>query len=476
MKSSYLSARITSVACFWNVFMAMALAVAEIAGRRIALFLILPSLTFVLGTTNFDFAFFSSEQFPSAISAWIVYLIARQIRSPRRWRVLIVGLLSGALPFCKIQVGPSGVLFFVASGCVVLASFGRSREALRWILIQCAGGLTVPVLILGPVAMAGALGEFYEFYIKTALSYRNAGDAMQKMDVHALIFAVREFGVLSLCLLGLAALGMTVGCLERRRAYKGLLNVGLLGFSGGYVLLSGASILRTGYPFPHYLVLLIVPGILLLGAAFRAFRDTEAEAGYPHPAVSQGSKIQNSSSISMRGFAVSGIAVGLGVAVQAVAMAEDLSKNARLLASWGSGTHPLAEVIRGQIKPGDTVGVWGWAPKFNVMAQVAPAFRFSQSLFLLDDTPWLLAVRPFFLSRFMSDFEKSRPRLFVDAPDEFLWPSYPHGVMARHWAVPVVSDFVRKNYSLIASIPSTTGKVPILLYKLKEESEQQVKQ
>jgi len=104
------------------------------------------------------------------------------------------------------------------------------------------------------------------------------------------------------------------------------------------------------------------------------------------------------------------------------------------------------------------------------MSQVPPAFRFSQSLFLLDESPWFAEVRPFFLSRFMADLEKSRPRLFIDAPDEFMWPGYPQGTMARHWVIPVLSEYIRKNYTLIGTMPSPPGKAAIMVYRLKEAS------
>jgi hypothetical protein len=459
LELGYIAARITSILCLWSMFLGLALALAEIAGRRLALLLLLPAATFLLTTTNFDFVFFSSEQLPSALSAWIVYLIAAQVRAPRSRVAYSIGLLTGALPFCKIQVGPVSVLLFAAAAAVVWQHSAPPRQKLRLLLVQAMGGLSVPFLILFPVLVSGVWREFFEFYIRSALLYKNAGTAMQKMDLNALIFAVREFGVLSVSSLVLSVLALSAGWfipekLTRDRRYL----CALLG-SAAYFCLVAASILKTGYPFPHYLMLLIVPTVTLLGVSYHPFKAGTGAVG------------PTASPLAERGVLFGAFAVGLAVLFQAGATVADLSRNSRLLANWGPGLHPLGEVIKGLVKPGDTIAVWGWAPKFYVMSQTAPAYRFSQSIFLLDTNPSFEEARSFYLDSFLSDLRKEMPKLFVDAPDEFVWPSYPQGVLARHWTLPVLSDFVRRNYTLVGNMESPPGKAAIMIYRLKEASQ-----
>ena len=281
---------------------------------------------------------------------------------------------------------------------------------------------------------------------------------MQKMDLHALFFAVREFGYLTVSCLILSAVALTAGWfIQKKLLGERRYLIALLGASA-YLALVAASILKTGYPFPHYLMLLIVPLVSLLGVTFHPFqRATSADTLTATPL---------SRAVGLCGAGL----LGCAVLMQAAATAADISRNARLMADWGPGMHPLGEVIKKLVKPGDTIAVWGWAPKFYVMSQTPPAYRFSQSIFLLDQNPSFQEARSFYLDSFLSDLQKEMPKLFIDAPDEFVWPSYPQGVLARHWTLPVLSDFVRRNYTLLGNMESPPGKAPIMIYRLKEAS------
>jgi hypothetical protein len=317
------------------------------------------------------------------------------------------------------------------------------------------GGLTVPTLILLPVAIGGAWGDFVEFYIRTALGYRNK--AQVPVGAGSLIFGVREFGflVVSVSVLSVAALVTAVVkrvSLLREKHYGSM-----LGFAAVYLWVTAFSILKTGYPFPHYLMLLIVPGVSLLGITFKpllgSFPVECRKESAPAPVLDR----------------VVFVLVACALGGQMYFSALDLSRNRQFLRDWGNGLHPAGEIIQKLVQPGDTIAVWGWAPKFNVMSQTPSALRFSQCMFLLDPAAPERISQVFF-DRFFADLVKNRPRLFLDAPDEFVWPEYPHGEMARHWVLPVLSEFVRKNYSIVGTIPSAPGKVPIMVYKRREEA------
>jgi hypothetical protein len=74
------------------------------------------------------------------------------------------------------------------------------------------------------------------------------------------------------------------------------------------------------------------------------------------------------------------------------------------------------------------------------------------------------------LELFLRDFEKSKPALFVDAPDEFWFPdpATPRGITARHSMQKEISGIVARDYQLIGHINSTPEKVPIMVYKRRE--------
>ncbi len=464
LKLDYLAARLTGVFCVWATFGALALAMVELVGRRWALALLMPAMCFVFTTTNLDFAFFSSEQLPSAISACVVYLIFRQWRTHRFWAGYLIGFLTGALPFCKIQTGPAALLLFGAAAWSAIARLGRTKTALKALVWMALGGITVPCLILVPVAAGGAWGDFMELYIRTALGYKNKGSGGRAGMAGALIFGVKEFGFLATSTLVLSAGALALSWVKSRslrwKTGHGLCLAGAV----LYLAVTTYCVLRSGYPFPHYLTLLIVPGVVLLGMSFCPLLSLSQ----PKPGNVSIKAPLPSSLLSRRPVAAVW-ALCLAVLLQTGVAVDEIYRNKQFIANWGNGALPIGEWIRGQVKPGDTLAVWGWAPKFNVMSQVPPATRFSQCIFLLDPAA-PESMRQVFLSRFIADLGKSKPRLFLDAPDEFIWPEYPHGVAARHFGVKAVSDFVREHYSLVGNIPSPPGKVPIMVYRLKEGS------
>ena len=279
---------------------------------------------------------------------------------------------------------------------------------------------------------------------------------MQKMDVSALIFSIREFGVFFICcfILVLSSIAFsTVFDKERKelRQYAFLIL-----FSFAYLTFVAASILRTGYPFPHYLMLMVVPLVFMVGVSVRPVQRVVEQGAW---GIVDFTKQAALPLVLMLGGAV---------CAQACATIADLRKNPRLMEDWGPGIHPVTEVIRSLVKPGDRIAVWGWAPKLYVMSQTRPAYRFPQSIFLLAPSHAPDPIRDLYFESFLSDLQKEKPKLFIDAPDEFVWPGYPQGVLARHWALPIVSQFVRENYSLVRNFDSLPGKSSILIYRLKD--------
>jgi hypothetical protein len=155
--------------------------------------------------------------------------------------------------------------------------------------------------------------------------------------------------------------------------------------------------------------------------------------------------------------------------MQAFATVGDLSRNKQFLPNWGPAKHPMGELIKNMTESGDSIVVWGWVPKFYVFSEMFPGTRFMQTLFLLDESPKFSRAREVYLTAFINDLEHSKPKLFIDAPDEFIWPEYPHGALGRHWAVPKISEYIRSNYTLAGSFPypQGSGKADIMVYKRK---------
>lgn len=472
-KFDYLAARLSSVLCITAMFSGLGAALVSLVGGARAFLLLMPAFTFVATTTNLDFAFLGSEQLPSAISAWIIFLIVQQARAPRRLYGFLIGVLTGALPFCKIQIGPTAVFLFLVGAGACVARMGGLRNALAPLWSQAAGGFVVPLLILTPVAIGGAWGDFTEFYIRAALSYGNTLNKWQSSSITSFLWGVQEFGFLTLGTFVLAALSFVLIWIRGELKFISKRRLLAVAATLAYVVLVAGSILRTGYPFPHYLMFLMVPYVAFVGVCFSCIqvgalnkpaeivqdqKKGKRSIRTAEPAVDTGGRSS-----------FSAVMVCCVTLMQAFATVGDLSRNKQFLPNWGPAKHPMGELIKNMTEPGDSIAVWGWAPKFYVFSEMFPATRFMQTLFLLDESPKFSRAREVYLAKFISDLEQSKPRLFVDAPDEFIWPEYPHGALGRHWAVPKVSEYVRNNYTLAGSFPypQGSGKADIMVYKRK---------
>jgi hypothetical protein len=454
LKPDYFAARITGLICLWAMLSGLTLALGELAGRRIALLLAMPAVTLLLTSLNLDYLFFSSEQLPIALMAWVVYALALQVKKPSKGRAYFVGLLTGALPFCKIQVGPAAVYLWMAGTGILYVTLKDLRKAAGFLLPQAIGGLTASALILGPVIAAGAWSNFVDFYLKAALTYKSsvtaAAPVQSKLGIFTqLITGVPEFFVFWIILFVIAALSapQILKHLKAipRGAWMACLSI------AGFALISVYSIYRTGFPFPHYTLLLILPVTLLAAVPLILLSFFKPASGVPS--------------------ALMYAAAFLIVAVQGGTAARELSKQPQFLKDWGNGIHPIAEVLKQHVQPGDTMFVWGYAPKFYVFSGIPPASRFIQSSSFLTLSTEALENPKGHYQSLLADLEQYKPALFVDAADEFWFPdpTIPRGVMARHLTMPAVAQFVAKYYQPVLQMNTHPQKVPIVLYKRKRE-------
>jgi hypothetical protein len=294
-----------------------------------------------------------------------------------------------------------------------------------------------------------------------------------------------------------AAAALTVQSLRRPQAFFSPANLlhgaGLLSLFG--ILLYG--ILRAGFGFPHYLMLLVVPSTLAAGwtaslllpeagtsaspgtplsAAEAAAPSSPAPAAkkskaartrsqHPTASASPDSPAKAPSSADAPSRLPAGIALAalLLCLVQAKSTASIYSKNARLLAPWGEEASPLADALKPLAQPGDSLCIWGWYPKLHVFTQIRPATRFAVANLPADPEP----ERNPTLRAFLSDVQAAKPAFFVDASDEFVFPGTPPGSQPRHQSFPAFSRWIQAEYTLVASPQTHPSRRPILIYRRK---------
>lgn len=455
LKFGYLPARITGLLCYWLTCAGLSLTASRLVGKRFALLVTMPVVTLSLTAFNFDYVFFSSEQLPMAIMAWACFLLTLLAPTPKPSTAYLLGLLTGALPFCKIQVGPAGVVLWSIGAITIWIHRWNTPDLRRVVIAYVLGGLSVASVILVPVIVQGAWEDFVTLYLKGGLGYHNSMVSSSWEPISHLWMlanAVPEFKSHYISLLVLAAgLGtLVILCCKKaeRKPWLGVMAALLFALTNAY------SIVRSGYPFAHYTLLLLVP-VTLLACLPGLFADRESLRSVP-----------------FNKYALLAVSV-LSVVPQFRQVWQDYQKQPALLGSWGTGIHPIGEVIQKLTKPGDTILVWGYAPKFHVFSGVPPAYRVTTTLPLLMEPDMSLTAPS--VVRYMSDLKQHPPALIIDAPDEFWFPdnNVPKGSAARHFLHPPTSNLVSKNYDLVGSInypdgpPGTPKKLPIFIYKKK---------
>jgi hypothetical protein len=412
----------------------------------------MPAVTLLLTTLNFDYLFHSREQLPIAITAWTVYAITLIAKNPTRPVIYATGLLTGALPFCKIQVGPAGVYLWFIAAVVLVFHYKTARASSSFLFYLILGGITVPALILIPVIFAGSWQDFIDLYIQSGLVYKTSAAGPSGTPSNLEIFCrlitnIPEFFAFTAVSsgVGLFHLIQAIPHLPKTSKQLWLTGAATLGFA----LVMSYSVYRTGFGFPHYTHLLIIP-ITLLAACFALLVPTTRNG-----------------LVTSKAYIPFVLCLLLFFSVQ-TAIKESRSHQ-QLLKNWGSGTHPIAEILNKFVGPGDTMCVWGYAPKFHVFSGIAPASRFLQTVIFMGMPPGTEDDPKANFQRFLADLERSKPALFIDAPDEFLFPSpnTPHGIMARHFNVKPLAHFIQKSYQLVFQINIGPDKVPIMIYRRK---------
>lgn len=458
LKLDYFAARLTGIICYGATLAALILCFQKVAGPRHALILVMPALTFSLTTLNFDFVFFSSEQLPMAIMAWASFLIIARSQRDRVSYAYLLGFLTGSLPFCKIQAGPAAVWLWLVGAAVPFLQPDKveRKTLLKLLLLQALGGITVPLLILTPVIAGGAWKDFWDLYIVTGASYQASSAAGGSPSILAnasvLLFGIPDFKALILGSV-IATFFLVYrtppqwNTVSRARVLAAFALV-------SFFAISVYSIARSGYNFPHYSQLAFVPLALLPLLPAVLWNLTETPRHQNHPLL-----------------AASASAI-LIAAPQSLQTFDSYKKQPALLGSWGEGVPPIGSFLRNLCSQTDSILVWGYAPKWCVFSGLTPATRFSSTV------PFVNAVRdPSTLNgrnfeRFLEDFAKSKPFLFVDAPDEFWFPdpSTPRGLLSRHHINPEMAKIIREKYAPVAQIPyPDPQRVPILVYKRKPE-------
>lgn len=441
--------------CLTLVFLYLGLRV--FGTRAEAQFVLTPVILFYAFALDPNFAHYSNETLPVLLISAGFFILAREWNAsrPSRTGLYFLGLIAGSLPFTKLQAGPLGFFLF-ATGltCVIARHRGAGpRGKVCWseVGVLCLGAATTSVLLLGWVAAAGAIHDFWISYILQSRAYTEKISAAGRMaNLRYLFTADSDFRPYFLC--AILACAVLLGAFFTRKA--GLSR--RLFWPLMFVLADGAltviCILMAGQAFLHYLLLLVPVMAVFIGLVFFAGKQLLNCGEGPGP--ERVARLP-------RWFLVTSVLVFIPQALHSVQYVRDIA--AVYPQSPAENISAVADCVRPATQPGDALAIWGWMPSYYVETGLIPATRDAVSDFAITAGPY----RDYFRARFLADLERSRPAFIIDAVSDgaFLGPSWRRA--DAHEGFPELAAYIDENYYLWWSVHLTEQGVPVRVYALK---------
>lgn len=411
--------------CLWLLVKTARLWFGEMPARLAVL-----PLVFMLGLTqNGDFLHYNSELIALVLLSWSYYLYAAQLtqKRPVVWRIALVGLLLGMVPFGKLQAVPMAAVvgLFVAvdilrrRNLTVLTKVGQVA-----LLGVCAATFSLFVVFLTWVN--GVYDDFVTFYILGNFQYASNTNQLQSLLALPSFFQKgSEFDWLVKLTVGVWVVGFILALRRNTRFTHTTWQI------GGFVLLLLAgtlfAITRTGSGYVHYLYFLTGP--LLFGLAY-GWQQLLAEERFG------------------RWITIGAINVFL-LLFGIQALLNRLSQEGPPLNSYPSDRQdgwvlqpsPVSKKIAQYARPGEKLVVWGWRCDYYVQAQMPQGVAENHSIRSAFAHPLLATYQ----RRYVRDFIRSFPPVFVDAVgSQNLWMT--NRKTQGHELIKPLGQFVAAHY------------------------------
>lgn len=370
----------------------------------------------------------------------------------RGTRLGLGGFLLGCIPYAKLQGIPLGLS---VGGLAVIALFVDKSliraERMRLLAFLMSGAL-LPTAILGVyLSIWNLWTQFWASYILSNLVYAQRG----WMSLGAMWASLWDFmkGVpglqtFAVILLGLTIVVLILTCIKRRDTWPWLPPPRFLWsfkwrgwlFVYPWILLGALVIVASGTyasiapkrHFMHYLQYLSatwgVGAAVLCGELWHRIK--------PQP----------------RGQVV---LAGCLVLIFCLIPWSITYKNPfypDMFGLWtkhhGEWRKPASIAIAELAHPGNTMSVWGWMPYFHVETGLPQATREAHTYRQIEPGP----MQEFYRNRYLFDFKRSTPRIFVDAVggNNFVYDA--SRLEVRHESFPELSELIQRDYQLVREV------------------------
>ena len=421
---TFASCRIIAALLMGTAMLALYYAVKWTYGDQVARLSIVPPVLFLSLVTDWDFVHYSSELLSICLTTIALAGISHLTKeggslSSHVTAGAIAGFCLGSTLFAKFQAVPIALLLFTFAAATVLLFRSRVRKEVWVVAMTTVGAMcVVPAAILTSLWWTGEFRDAYWSYIRMNLGYAAAG--VQKLRLAFFLEYSAYYTVFLVCSLIIILLS-TLALARRRMFTRQAVCVAVASF----LLLSAALfvIIKPHREFGHYLLFSIVPVSFFVANALGLTRAAGFWKG--------------------RGSFISILLVALFVLpTLSVAMSSGNRFIKELAYNLKHRKSAAALAISRYAKPGDPMCVWGWASEYHVQTSTYPATRELETEGFIREGPYNR-----FRQRYLSEIQKSKPVVFVDAvaPNEFFSKDR---ATQGHEIFPELAAYIRDNYEL----------------------------
>lgn len=415
---SFAIARFIDLGAVFGALFFAAEALALLVGVTAARLAVLPAVMFHAFTSAPDFTHYSTEVVPVLLLAAAAYVAAHELPDRPRARLWFIALLLGGVPWAKPQAAPFAALLWA-----LIAWRERALRPNQSLLPLLVGPLVPALICVGAVTLAGQAEHLFVPYLLRNVNY--VRDAPLPWSERALLqWRNAELdGFLGFWLAGTAVF-FAVALLAWRHASTSQRR--LVGVAGALLALGLWTVTTPSRPSMHHLLLVTLPLVWFAGAALAA------------------------SDLANRRALVVGVFLGCCALPQVVwrASVGDMFRGIHE-AQLSAAHHQLAALVRQLVGRDEPLATWGWRCSLYVEAGRRQATREAHTEAQIYQNPY----QGYFLRRYLEDFQRSNPPLFVDAvgPGNFAFENRDRA----HEAFPPLRAWVQDRYTLIADLDGT---------------------
>ncbi len=424
----YIAARITGIILIIVTLTALYYALKLLFGLSSARLSTSVIVLFYAYNQFHDLVHFTSETVSIAlisVSIWLLAVIWKG--NPKFAHGFWLGFMLMLIPFAKLQALP--IAFFLGCFCLVLCfSSGHTRPATGVV----TGTLSV-LMIVAALLSAGSLWEdFWNYYIMGNLLYG------REFSLEEAIAFVKK-GMLEsdglLVLLFLTTVFFIVSRIYGRKER----NTRFMGpFLALLFLVSIFCIVKPGWYFVHYYLLLVPPIAFINADSFRSLSGALSEKSLPRARIIWGAA-----------------AFLMGANLWFFNLKDHNALN-RYPVPYPLQQKPAVKEILKYTKPGDFLAIWGWWPDGYVQTGTIQATAENHAVRGLMEN----SLSPLYIERYVRNLTRSRPPVFVDPVGSSY--NFPFVHRSDYFEeVPQVKDYIEKNYKHV----STVEEVRIFLRK-----------